>query len=110
MPFITQLEQVLACLMFAFLIGDTIVRADMVFTSLRNKTPIHSYFKGWLSEKIFKDWYMFIGWERVISAFVMGALLALVNYRLLMTVFCIKVIMDFLFHTILKIYSNRFFK
>lgn len=109
MVFVTQVEQVLASLLLAFLAGDIIVKLDMVSTALKNHEPIQNYFKGWLNESVFKDWYMFIGWDRVIVSFVVSLLLAMINYQLVMLVFGIKLGLDLLYHLFLRYYADRLF-
>lgn len=109
MLYVSQLEQIIALLLMAFLAGDVIVKLDIVVTSLKTEEPVQNYFKGWMSETVFKEWYMFIGWDRVVAAFIVSLLLTFAGYELVMLVFCIKLGVDLLYHLFLRYYVDRLF-
>lgn len=97
----------LAFLLSFYVVLDFIVRFHSTFIALKNKQRIFDYYSGWMTAKLYKEWFMFVRWNRLMAYFFMLLFLHHVGCMLLFYVLAGKFVLEIGYHLLMKILSSK---
>jgi len=105
----TNVECILSVMVFLYITADMYIRLNALRIAIRHHWPLHYCHDYWLTEQMYKDWFLFLKWDRPIFYAATAILLYSFYLQLVMAIMVVKLTTDFLFHRFVMTKYNRFF-
>lgn len=85
-----------------YVLVDFAVRFHSAYIAVKNKQRIIDYYSGWMSVKLYKEWFMFVRCNRLTAYVIMLVFLFHMRYYLIFIVLASKFLLEIVYHLLLK--------
>ncbi len=104
-----NVEWILSMIVFVYISVDLYIRLSAIRIAIKYHWPLHYCHDYWITEQMYKDWFLFLKWDRPFFYAVTAFLLYSFYLELVMWMFVVKLATDFMFHRFVMKRYRRFF-